>query len=425
MDQLEPTTFQVSTEEFKYKGGNVNNTYEGADGVPSGDDGRLITINKLEDKKDSSINLRAYVEFSCFSVVCANTLAAVNQSQIGVEMIDKNDIGIEIGNCFVRFDHDEDIREYFCRRFNGYKSDRSFHHTRPGGIDTDNAYNTYTEMTLVDGLAGNKTYYEIPDGGGIVLSEFNDSDPFITGDACGYKRENQNPDYFYGLAPGVTAEFINYPNGSVDFETINFGLPPTQPLIDDATDDDNSEPGYKGIRFNRSQTPYHLYFGLVPGKTALHKTVGKFFADRINAITLQGLGTSNESVDETINNVPGINNADENNFAVYKTCLGETLIETIPVGVVQQNTNTTGGGSQGNNNPSGGSGGVLGRVVVEQVQVEVQQQVVMLGIVVQDHQVQGHQVQVITIHPLTHFPIKKMDSFIQTYHQFLLHMPLV
>jgi len=357
MDQLEPTTFQVSTEEFKYKGGNVNNTYEGADGVPSGDDGRLITINKLEDKKDSSLNLRAYVEFSCFSVVCANTLAAVNQSQIGVEMIDKNDIGIEIGNCFVRFDHDADIREYFCRRFNGYKSDRSFHHTRPGGIDTDNAYNTYTEMTLVDGLAGNKTYYEIPDGGGIVLSEFNDSDPFITGDACGYKRENQNPDYFYGLAPGVTAEFINYPNGSVDFETINFGVPPTQPLIDDATDDDNSEPGYKGIRFNRSQTPYHLYFGLVPGKTALHKTVGKFFADKINAITLQGLGASNESVDETINNVPGINNTDENNFAVYKTCLGETLIETIPVGVVQQNTNTTGGGSQGNNNPSGGSGG--------------------------------------------------------------------
>ena len=42
---------------------------------------------------------------------------------------------------------------------------------------------------------------------------------------------------------------------------------------------------------NRSQTPYYLYFGLVPGKTALHKTVGKFFADRINAVTLQGLGS--------------------------------------------------------------------------------------------------------------------------------------
>ena len=25
-------------------------------------------------------------------------------------MIDKNDIGVEIGNCFVRFDHDEDLK---------------------------------------------------------------------------------------------------------------------------------------------------------------------------------------------------------------------------------------------------------------------------------------------------------------------------
>ena len=83
-----------------------------------------------------------------------------------------------------------------------------------------------------------------------------------------------------------------------------------------------------GIRFNRSQTPYYLYFGIVPGKTAIHKTVGKFFADKINAVTLQGIGQSNGKVSGMINNSPGINDGEENKFAVYRTCLGESLIDT-------------------------------------------------------------------------------------------------
>jgi hypothetical protein len=338
MDQLEPTTFQISTEDYKVKIATAEPPYL---------DGFKRTINKLEDKKDSSLNLSAYVEFGCASVVCANISAPVVQSQLGVELIDKNDIGIEAGSCFIRFDHDEDLREYFCKRFNGYKSDRKFHHVRPGSFETDNIYNTYPEMTVEE---SGSIYYDLPDGGGIVLSEYNDSDSFIPGDACGYKKDNGNPDYFYGLAPGATQQFINYPNTS----TLNFG---NQVITDFIGDDIDYIPGTSGIKFNRSQTPYHLYFGLVPGKTALHKTASKFFADKINAVTLQGLGKSNSTVEENINNTPNINGGTENNFTVFKTCLGETLIQNIEIGEVQQNTNTTGSGSQGNNNTSGGSGG--------------------------------------------------------------------
>jgi hypothetical protein len=84
-----------------------------------------------------------------------------------------------------------------------------------------------------------------------------------------------------------------------------------------------------GITFNRTQTPYYLYFGLVPGKTSLHKTVSLFFADKISATTLKGLGVSNDKVDGNVNNTPNINNGTENKFTVYKTCLGETLIKQV------------------------------------------------------------------------------------------------
>jgi hypothetical protein len=70
---------------------------------------------------------------------------------------------------------------------------------------------------------------------------------------------------------------------------------------------------------------------LVPGKTAIHKTVSNFFADKIDAVTLQGLGVSNDSVEENINNTPNINNGVDNPFTIYKTCLGETLIEKVKV----------------------------------------------------------------------------------------------
>ena len=324
MDVIPPTTFNVSYEDVKYKLGAL--TIIGTSGNRN--------ILKFDDKKDISLNLRAYVEFSCSSTVCMNTSASVNHSQIGVDIIDKNDIGIEIGNCYLRFDHDEDIRSYFCKRFNGYKaSDLSFHHQRPGSLEFDNLYKTYPEITLSDGF---NLYYNL--NGEQILSEYNDGDSFIPGDGCGYKNTNGSGDYFYGLAPGQTSSFINYPNGN---ETINFNDPAQTDGIDEINqlnggnivdDTNNGSNKVNGIKFNRTQTPYFLYFGLVPGKTALHRTVSQFFADLIDAVTLEGLNASNSTVSENINNAPSINNTGDNPFTVYKTCLGETLIQTTQVG---------------------------------------------------------------------------------------------
>jgi hypothetical protein len=274
------------------------------------------------------------VELSCFKTVCINTSASVNQSQIGVDIIDKNDIGIEIGNCFLRFDHDEDIRSYFCKRFNGYQSSNlTFHHQRPGSLEFDNLYNTYPEITLSDGF---NLYYNLD--GEQILSEYNDGDSFIPGDACGFKKTNGSGDYFYGLAPGQTSSFINYPNGN---QTINFNQTAQLDGVDEINqisginivdDFNNGSNLINGIKFNRTQTPYFLYFGLVPGKTALHRTVSQFFGDLIDAVTLEGLNASNDTVSENINNSPNINNGVDNPFTVYRTCLGETLIQTTQVG---------------------------------------------------------------------------------------------
>jgi hypothetical protein len=332
MDQLPPTTFNVSYEDIKYKFENSFESYSGLEGL-----GIKKTIKEYDDRKDISLNLRSYVEFSCTSTVCSNIAATVNQSQIGVEIIDKNDIGIEIGSCFLRFNHDEDIRNYFCRRFNGYKGDDlSFHHQKPGSLQFENEYNTYPEITLSDGT---NLYYQLPaeDGDEIVYSEYNDGDSFIPGDGCGYvgSKSNGETDYFYGLAPGQTSGFIPYPNGA---STIDFGQTAQVDNIDEIFDGNslnndlnNGSKAIKGVKFNRTQTPYYLYFGLVPGKTAIHKTVSNFFADKIDAVTLQGLGTSNDSVEENINNTPNINNGVDNPFTIYKTCLGETLIEKVKV----------------------------------------------------------------------------------------------
>ena len=366
MDQLEPTTFSVSFEDMKFKLDPPDNSYTDPTGVP----GVLTTISSMDDKKDSSLNLRAYVEFSCISVVCANTSAAVNQSQIGVEIIDKNDLGLEIGNCFVRFEHDTELREYFCKRFNGYQREKgsnglSFHHTRPGSIEFDNEYGAYPDITLTEGY---NHWYLTPEGEEIK-SEYNDGDPFTPGDGCGYtSKDNDNPnnktDYFYGLAPGQTSGFINYPNydedgvpggGTIVFGNAQTGVGNTDEIFSAATsgyvdDDNNGSVNVKGIRHNRSQTPYFLYFGLIPGKTALNKTVGKFFADKINAVTLQGVGASNDDVSQNIMNKPNVNNEEENPFTVFRTCLGDTLIQTVkPSNTLPPITST--GTTSGNNSP--------------------------------------------------------------------------
>ena len=157
MNQLPPTTFQVSYETLKYKFGNTIPNYGGYDIARN--------IESIKDK-DGSLNLRAYVEFSCIATVCLNTPATVNGSQIGVELIDSDDIGVEIGNCFMRFEHDTDIREYFCHRFSGYKNgDLDVHYMRPGSNQFENAYNTYTDIILEEGQT---TLYRWPNENPVV-----------------------------------------------------------------------------------------------------------------------------------------------------------------------------------------------------------------------------------------------------------------
>ena len=305
MDTLMPTTLQVSMEAVKYK---YNNS--------SSSNPNVRTIKETIDK-DGGLNLRSYVSFSCSATECLNTLGVVNQSQVGVEMIDTNNIDVSIGNCFMRFDHDVDVREYFCRRFSGYKDNNlKVHYISPSGDYLDNQYTEYPELKLSDGLT-----YVFQEDNDSVVSEYNDADYFVPGDACGFKKESGNEaDYFYGIAPGVTNQLTDFPNTT----TLQF---PTTELNETI---DTPVGGLKGIRFNNSQTPYHLYFGIVPGKTSLHKTVGKFFADKINVSTLQGLGNTPDQSSANEFGRNNIRNQVDSPYSILKTCLGQTQLPDPP-----------------------------------------------------------------------------------------------
>jgi hypothetical protein len=152
------------------------------------------------------------------------------------------------------------------------------------------------------------------------------------------KKQTEVVIIFMDWHQGQTSSFINYPNGN---QTINFNQTAQLDGVDEINqisginivdDNNNGSNLINGIKFNRTQTPYFLYFGLVPGKTALHRTVSQFFGDLIDAVTLEGLNASNDTVSENINNSPNINNGVDNPFTVYRTCLGETLIQTTQVG---------------------------------------------------------------------------------------------
>ena len=319
MDALLPTTFQVSEESERFRRGGIGLTDQ--------------DIWKIEDKGDAGVNLRAYVDFGCQNANCINPPAIVTQSQIGIDMIDTYEIGLELGACRLLFDHDEEIREYFCKRFSSYTNHRlDIHYQRPGSHQFENYYAPYPTV-YPPGYDGTDPANPIPNSLSQPFYTFvpplsdpeeefpfgaaiNDGDPFIPGDRCGF-ISTTNPstvNNFYGMSiadPGVTDLYPKYPNINTTYSEQELGG--TSSWILD-----------RGVNFATSHTPYFFYFGIVPGKTALHKVVSKYFADKINKETLAGLPGS-KSASQTINNQTNYRNSIKNPFSILKSCLGERL----------------------------------------------------------------------------------------------------
>ena len=341
MDKLSPTTFQVSEDTIRVRTKpkelavsqpnqgdfNDDNTIDGND---TGLDYEKIEIKAYKELRNSKINLRAYVEFSCFAAKCININGGLIQSQVGVDIIDSNNLDLQTKSCFLRFDHDEEVREYFCKRFSGFKdNDLNVNYMRPGSTQFENTYKTYPEIKVVDSAQYPWFYVTTEDE--YIRSEYNDGDSFIPGDRCGITTRNAqgittNVDNFYGVAPGQVSQLINFPNNPTTITNANAN-------VQDAIDNEGDNGIQKGIRHYRSQTPYYFYFGLIPGKSALHKVVANFFADKINKITLKGIGAGNPASNR--NNQPPAADTPKTTNQVYRTCLGDTRLELTP-----QNPNT-------------------------------------------------------------------------------------
>jgi hypothetical protein len=294
MDQLIPTTFQVSeeSERFKIEAGNP------------------VKILSIKDKGDAGLNLRGYVEFGCIGGHCLNTPAITNQSQIGIDIMDVNDIGLEIGACSIYMEHEVNLREYFCKRFAPYKDIfLNVHYQRPGSHEFENYYDTYPEHPGIDGPTGG---YQMPDGT-IEPGAVNDGDPFIPGDRCGWIHPNDNTlvNNFYGINIPEADQMNAYYPVSTQYSESQLGGAYAW----------NSE---VGLNLASLHTPYHFYFGITPGKSALHKVVNLYFADKIDKVTLAGLPGS-QSPSQNINNQSNSRNTVKNPYSILKTCLGEKL----------------------------------------------------------------------------------------------------
>ena len=98
---------------------------------------------------------------------------------------------------------------------------------RPGSNVFENDYQTYQPMRLQESP---QRVYTFEDGQQTYISEYDDGDQFVPGDACGYYSYNSDwevvrdingdpviiPDYFYGLAPGQTSGMVNFPNSTIN-----------------------------------------------------------------------------------------------------------------------------------------------------------------------------------------------------------------
>jgi hypothetical protein len=287
IDDLEPTTYKVSEEELKV-----------TKNIPTN-----ITANWALKEKEGNINLRSYVDFGCTGVKCMNVRSSVVQSQVGTELFDTNDTGLECGSCKSYVDVDTDIRQYFCQRFSTFVpsatedniiTNMKVNYMRPGGAQGENYYEPYNDITgRCDSFEGQTA---IVDGGTTnsdvitIDNEVNDNEPITPGDKCGYltNLDFKGVKYFYAM--DLTEEHTKMDLKSFPFNESKLGSGYTESI--DIAENPILVNDDEGISLFSTQTPYFFYFGLVPGKTALNKVVGKFFADKINAETLNGNGVN-------------------------------------------------------------------------------------------------------------------------------------
>jgi hypothetical protein len=318
LDELEPTTYKVSEEELKVTKNNATN----------------INADFSLKEKEGNINLRSYVDFGCTGMRCMNVRSSVVQSQVGTELFDTNDTGLECGSCKSYVDVDTDIRQYFCQRFSTFVPsvstdgntiiDMKVNYMRPGGSQGENYYEPYNAITgRCDSFEGKTA---IVDGGVTnddvinIDNEVNDNDPITPGDKCGYLTNLDFKDVKYFYAMDLTEEHTKQDLKSFPFDESKLGsdyegsidLQQNPILVDDD----------EGISLFSTQTPYFFYFGLVPGKTALNKVVGKFFADKIDAETLNSDNNDDDTPPPPNNtNVPPNNNKATSPQSIVGSCV--------------------------------------------------------------------------------------------------------
>ncbi len=316
---LETTSYKLSEEDLKSNGG------RGTENSPY----KLI-------ERESIVNLSAYVDFGCNGVRCLNVRGSLTASQTGSELFDLNDSGLECNTCSIYSDVDTDLREYFCKRFSTYSPsvkqtadgvsilDMKVNYVRSGGREGENFYESYNEMSPKCREEFNKKVAAFVDSEGgegrsfVIDNDLNNGDNLVPGDKCGLYDGNNRSDvkYFYGMDASKNKKnnLGNYPFNSSKLGLSNSfgGEDSGSKLVNDS----------EGISPFTTQTPYFFYFGLVPGKTALNKVVGKYFSDIIDSQTLEDI-TGDENSDGDGNG--GDDNDDDNNDDAINAIIGSCL----------------------------------------------------------------------------------------------------
>ena len=248
-------------------------------------------------EKESIVNLSAYIDFGCSGIRCMNVRSSLTAAQVGSDLYDLNDAGLECKTCSSYSDVDTDVRGYFCRRFSTFVpntnenkniSNMSVNYIRQGSTQGENYYEPYNEVSpKCNSDLDNKFGVLIDDDGNkspqfTIDNDLNDGDFIIPGDKCGYRELNTSfgdVKYFYAMDASSHTK-----NNLKDFPYNGSKLGKDGDVESNILVKDD-----EGISITTTQTPYFFYFGLVPGKTALNKLVGKYFADIIDATTLEDI----------------------------------------------------------------------------------------------------------------------------------------